>query len=159
MMRPFRPALTAAACAVAAAGLLVPAGTARADPGPYHRDLEELARRLQREVREFDHVVDDNFRATPEYERLLRHTQEMQRLSRHIAEDAYDHRDVRHLRRDVERLRELEGLVRAEVDRLGRHREVDRRAFRRLQERLDDVSSALRALDRELERRCEPHRP
>jgi hypothetical protein len=154
-MSPLTPARAAALVAVAAAGLLVPAGAAHADPGPYHRDLESLALRLSHEVREFDRQVDVNFRFTPEYERLLRHTIEMQRLSRHIAEEARCRRDVRHLRYDVERLEALYGLVRTEVECLGRRREVDRRAYFRLQDELDEVGLALRRLDRELSRRCE----
>jgi hypothetical protein len=157
-MSPFSHVRSIAVLAVAAAGVLVPASAVRADPEPYHRDLEAHAFRLRHEVREFDRQVDENFRFTPQYERLLRHTVEMQRLSNHIAYEARYSRDIRHLRADVERMEDLYRLIRSEIEFMGRLREIDRRAYYRLQSELDDVGVALRHLDRELYRRCELYR-
>src|SRR5438132_1392690 len=123
--------------AVFCAVIVVPlvAGPAQAQ----RDDLDRLARRLEREVRELREEVIVHFKGRPGFREMEEHTREIERQANRITK--LTDRDARRriLREALDRMEDEVRHVNRHILELGRGSGIDRRAYDHLRDEFTDV--------------------
>jgi hypothetical protein len=136
-----------AALACAALALPLAAGAARAEGKD---EFDRLARRLERDAREMREDVLVPFREREPYRELVRRTQEIERLAETIHEMKERGDRPRRVREVLDKIDEELRQLDRQVDDLGRVRDIDRRAYDRVHDDLNDIRRLLYRMRREL---------
>jgi hypothetical protein len=137
-----------AALACAALALPLAAGAARAEGKG--DELDRLARRLERDAREMREEVLAPFREREPYRELVRRTQEIEHQAEAIHEMKERGDRPRRVREVLEKIDEELRQLDRQLDELGRARDLDRRAYDRVHDDLNDIRRLLYRMRREL---------
>jgi hypothetical protein len=115
------------------------------------RNVDKLARQLERQTRDMHKEVHEHFQASPQYQHLEADVTKMQKLAQHMHDLVDRNGNARHLRQDMNELDQVYHHIQGLVREMAQSRQLNFQAFRHFREDLQRIETTLHHLRADVE--------